>query len=296
MTSTDSSPPPPGRSSEPPAGATVAATRAGRNLTQAVVVGVGLAGLVLLSLLVQKVAFVVLAGIAVTIALLELANALTERDIRMPLPPVAVGGAAMIVAAYVGGAEPLVVTLVLTGLATFAWRLPGGGDGYRRDTSAGVFAALYAPFLAGTAMLMLRPEDGPLRIVVFVVVVVCSDVGGYAVGVFAGRHPMAPTVSPKKSWEGFAGSVFFCVVGGAVSARLLLDAQWWHGAVVGAAVAVTATLGDLAESLLKRDLGIKDMGSLLPGHGGMMDRLDSLLPSAPAVYVLLYVFVGAGGA
>ena len=278
-----------------PTGATVAATRAGRNLTQAVVVGVGLAGLVLLSLLVQKVAFVALAGIAVTIALFELANALTERDIRMPAAPVTVGGAAMIIAAYFGGAEPLVVALVLTALATFAWRLPGGGDGYLRDTSAGVFAALYAPFLAGTAMLMLRPEDGPLRIVVFVVVVVCSDVGGYAVGVFAGRHPMAPTVSRKKSWEGFAGSVFFCVVGGSVSAHLLLDAQCWLGAALGGAVAVTLTLRVLAVCLLKGDLGIQEMGSMLPGHGGMMDRLDSLLPSAPAVYVLLYVFVGAGG-
>jgi phosphatidate cytidylyltransferase len=198
-----------------PSGAHVQTTRAGRNLTQAVVVGMLLAGLVLLSLLVQKVAFVALAGVAVTIAVWEMANAFAERDIRMPAVPVTVGGVAMIVAAYFGGPEPLVIALLLTALGAFAWRLPAGAEGYLRDTSAGVFTAMYGPFLAGTAMLMLRPEDGPLRIVVFVVVTVCSDIGGYAVGSFLGRHPMAPTVSPKKSWEGFAGSLVFCVVGGA---------------------------------------------------------------------------------
>jgi phosphatidate cytidylyltransferase len=140
-------------------------------------------------------------------------------------------------------------------------------------------------------MLMLAEDDGPARIVVFILLVVASDVGGYAVGVLFGRHPMAPSVSPKKSWEGFAGSLAAGLGVGVAAVVWLLDGAWWVGAAVGVAAVVTATVGDLGESLLKRDLGIKDMGSLLPGHGGVMDRLDSLLPTAPVVYLLLATLV-----
>jgi phosphatidate cytidylyltransferase len=268
-------------------------SRAGRNLPQAVAVGASLGALVIVALFVEKAGFVVLASVALSIAVWELANALATSGVRVPIVPVIVGGVAMIVGAYAGGPDTLVVALALTALAIFAWRLPAGPDGYRRDVTAAVFAVVYGPLLAGSAMLMLRPEDGPRRVAVFIVLVVCSDVGGYAVGVLFGRHPMAPSVSPKKSWEGFAGSVTACVVGGAVLVVTLLDGQWWQGAVIGVAAVCTATLGDLAESLLKRDLGIKDMGSLLPGHGGLMDRLDSILPTAPAVYVLLNAFFGS---
>jgi len=121
---------------------------------------------------------------------------------------------------------------------------------------------------------------------------VCSDVGGYATGVLFGKHPMSPRISPKKSWEGFGGSVVFCVAAGVGSGVVLLDLPWWNGAVLGLALVVTAVLGDLVESAIKRDLGIKDMGSLLPGHGGLIDRLDSLLLSAPVAWLLLTVFVG----
>jgi phosphatidate cytidylyltransferase len=142
-------------------------------------------------------------------------------------------------------------------------------------------------------VLLLRPDDGANRVVVFVLLTVLSDVGGYAAGVLFGRHPMAPTVSPKKSWEGFGGSALFCAVGGAVAVPALVDGQAWEGAVVGLAVMAVATLGDLGESMIKRDLGIKDMGSLLPGHGGLMDRLDSLLLAAPVTYLLLSRLVPA---
>ena len=138
------------------------------------------------------------------------------------------------------------------------------------------------------------PEDGAGRAFAFLIGVVLSDVGGYAAGVFLGKHPMAPTISPKKSWEGFAGSLVAGMVGGAITVTTLLDGQWWHGVLFGAAIVVTATAGDLVESLIKRDLGIKDMGTLLPGHGGIMDRLDSLLPTAPVVWLLLVLFVGSG--
>jgi phosphatidate cytidylyltransferase len=147
------------------------------------------------------------------------------------------------------------------------------------------------PFLAGFAMLMLAAPDGPYRVIVFVAVTVANDVGGYASGVLFGRHPMAPSISPKKSWEGLAGSVVLCMLVGAVTVRFLLDGSLLAGVAVGVAAAFTATLGDLSESLVKRDLGIKDMGSWLPGHGGIMDRLDSLLPTAPAVALLLMLLV-----
>ncbi|MET0862712.1 MAG: phosphatidate cytidylyltransferase, partial [Nakamurella sp.] len=128
-------------------------------------------------------------------------------------------------------------------------------------------------------------------ILTFMILVVCSDTGGYVAGVLFGKHPMAPKISPKKSWEGFTGSVAAAMIGGALCVWLLLDDQWWQGLLVGVAVAFIATGGDLSESLIKRDLGVKDMGNLLPGHGGVMDRMDSLLPSAVVTWALLTLFV-----
>ncbi len=140
-------------------------------------------------------------------------------------------------------------------------------------------------------MLLAHPDNGAQRVLLFLIVVVCSDTGGYAAGVLAGRHPMAPTISPKKSWEGFGGSVVVAATGGALAMWLLLHHSWWQGAVIGVVIALVATTGDLIESLIKRDLGVKDMGTLVPGHGGVMDRLDSLLPSAVATWILLSLFL-----
>jgi phosphatidate cytidylyltransferase len=197
----------------------------------------------------------------------------------------------MLVSAFVAGEEGLLVAFALTAFGALLWRLIDGLEGAVRDVAAGVFTAAYVPLLAGFAILMLAEEDGPLRVVVFILVTIASDIGGYVAGVLFGKHPMAPTVSPKKSWEGFAGSAIACVGVGVASVMILLGGAWWAGLAVGAATVMTATLGDLSESLLKRDLGIKDMGSTLPGHGGFMDRLDSLLPTAPVVYLLLVLLV-----
>jgi phosphatidate cytidylyltransferase len=179
------------------------------------------------------------------------------------------------------------MAFLLTALGCLIWRLTEGPVGYQRDVSTAVFIALYVPFLAGFAVLLTVPPDGARRVITFIGVVVCSDVFAYATGVFLGKHPLAPTVSPKKSWEGFAGSVFACAVAGVAFLHFYFHAPLWQGAVYGLAIAVTATLGDLGESMLKRDLGIKDMGTLLPGHGGLMDRLDSVLPSAVATWIVL---------
>jgi phosphatidate cytidylyltransferase len=263
----------------------------GRNLPAAIAVGLALGALILLSLYVDKRGFVALAVAAIGIAVWELSGAFAAKGIRVARPPLLVGTAAVLVAAFADGVEAFVVATALTVIAVLAWRLADGPESYLRDATAGVFVALYAPFLAGFAILALRPEDGPERVVTLVILVVCNDVGGYAAGVLTGRHPMAPTISPKKSWEGFAGSAIACAIGGVLTVTLLLDGSVLAGALVGLGAVCSATLGDLGESMIKRDLGIKDMGTLLPGHGGLMDRLDSLLPAAPAVYLLLELLV-----
>jgi phosphatidate cytidylyltransferase len=268
-------------------------SRAGRNLPAAIGVGVALGVLIVASLYLWKPSFVVVAVAAAVLGVWELAHAFAQDRVRVPVVPLGVGAAAIVVAAYAGGSEAMLVALVLTVLALMLWRAPESPEGYVRDVTAATFAALYVPFLAGFAALLLRPDDGADRVVFFVVLVVLSDVGGYASGVLWGRHLLAPTVSPKKSWEGLAGSGVFAAAGGALFFPLVFDTAAWQGALVGLAVMATATLGDLGESMIKRDLGIKDMGRLLPGHGGIMDRLDSLLPAAPVAYLLLRWLVPA---
>jgi phosphatidate cytidylyltransferase len=269
------------------------ATRAGRNLPAAVGVGVGLGALALLTLFTLKVTFLVYTAVAVGLALWELSRALRERETRLPFAPVAAGGAAAIALAYWQGERALTACLGLTVIAILAWRLQGGAPGYLRDVTAGVFALAYLPLMGGFVALMLAPADGSRRTVVFLIVTVCSDVGGYFAGILVGRHLMAPRISPKKTWEGLAGSLIACAAAGAVAVPLLLHGAVWQGLLVGLAALAAATLGDLSESMIKRDLQIKDMGSLLPGHGGILDRIDSLLLSAPVVWLLLVIFIPA---
>ncbi len=265
--------------------------KAGRNLPAAIGVGLGLGGVIVASLLVVKVAFLAVVAVAVVVALQELSVALKERGVSLPLIPVAVGGLGILAAAYFAGEGAQTAVLGLTAVAILVWRLADGADGYLRDATAGVFAVVYVPFLAGFAMLLTAQDQGAQKVLLFLLLVVCNDTGGYAAGVLFGRHPMAPKISPKKSWEGLAGSVLTAGAAGAVYLDLVLHGKPWQGAIIGVAVVASATLGDLCESMIKRDLGIKDMGRLLPGHGGIMDRLDSLLPTAPIVYLLLQLFL-----
>jgi phosphatidate cytidylyltransferase len=267
--------------------------RAGRNLPAAIGVGLVLGAAVLASLLLWKPAFLAVLVIAVGIGTWELVRAIRTSGANPPLPPLLLGGVAMGGLAWYGGAEALPYGLIGTAIAVLVWRLGDGPDGYHRDVVPALLVAVYVPFLAGFAALLARPEDGAFRVLAAFAGVVLSDTGGYVAGVFLGRHPMAPSVSPKKSWEGFAGSLVACAAGSAVLVALMLHGQWWHGAVLGLFVALAATLGDLAESLLKRDLGVKDMSSLLPGHGGLMDRLDSILFAAPTAYAVLMLLLPA---
>jgi phosphatidate cytidylyltransferase len=194
--------------------------------------------------------------------------------------------------AWFAGPDALSLGLLVTVLGTMIWRLGDGPAGFQRDLTAATLIAVYVPFLAGfAALLAAAPGDGHLRVLVTLVAVVLSDTGGYAAGVSLGKHPMAPSVSPKKSWEGFAGSVTAAAAGSALLIWLLFDVAPWWGALFGVAVSCAAVLGDLAESMIKRDLGVKDMSNLLPGHGGLMDRLDSILFAVPTAYLLLAMFV-----
>ena len=267
--------------------------RAGRNLPAAIGVGLGLGGLVVLTLLTVKATFLLYMGIALAIALTELTSALAKRDINLPAIPVAAGGAAIITCTYWLKPQNALAALGLTVVAIFAWRLFGAASGYVKDMTAGIFALAYLPLLAAFVAAMLVPADGPRRVLTFVIVTICSDIGGYFAGVTAGHHKMAPLISPKKTWEGFAGSTAACLIAGWLCVTYLLHGHPWQGVLTGAAVVLAATLGDLVESMIKRDLDIKDMGTLLPGHGGVLERLDSLLVAAPVVWFLLYLFIPA---
>jgi phosphatidate cytidylyltransferase len=270
--------------------------RTGRNLPAAIGVGIILGGLVLLTLFTIKFTFLIYVGIIVSVGLWELDHALRGRDIRLPLIPIAVGGVAMVTLAYLTQTRWAVIALALAAIAVMAWRLPAGPGGYLRDVTAGVFTLAYLPLMAMFVALMLAEPDGSRRALIFVVLTVCSDTGGYLAGILIGKHPMVPTISPKKTWEGLSGSLLVCLAAGAIMVPKLLDGQIWQGLVLGVAAVGAATLGDLIESMIKRDLEIKDMGHLLPGHGGMMDRIDALLVMAPVVWLLLAVFVPNGHA
>ena len=267
-------------------------SRAGRNLPLAILIGLALGALVIVPLYSPyRWTFVVVMVAAMALGTYEIVKALRTLGAQPPIAPLLVGGTAMVVLAYREGAEALFVALVLTVLACLVWRLADPAEGYLRDVAASTFTATYVPFLIGFAALMTVPPDGPRRVTAFIATVVASDVGGYAVGVLFGKHPMAPSVSPKKSWEGFGGSVVACAVAGGIFFVQLFDAPAWQGVLFGLAVVGSATLGDLGESMVKRDIGIKDMGRLLPGHGGLMDRLDSLLPTAPVAFLVLQQFL-----
>jgi phosphatidate cytidylyltransferase len=277
--------------SKTPSGSSAPTGRAGRNLPAAIASGVVLLALIGASLYFWKAAFVGVVAAAILVGVWEMRQAFAAKGITVPFEPLAVGTVLMMVGAYIWGLPAMATLLAVTAWGLMLWRLRGGVDGFVRDATAGVFTAVYLPFLAGFVTLLLKPDDGPLRVLTFVLVTIASDIGGYFVGVLAGKHPMAPVISPKKSWEGFAGSAVTCVLVGWASVVYLLDGEWWVGVVLGLVAVVMATLGDLSESVIKRDLGIKDMSSIIPGHGGLMDRLDSLLATVAPTWLLLYYLV-----
>ncbi|MFG1651162.1 phosphatidate cytidylyltransferase [Micromonospora sp. NPDC049275] len=279
-----------------PATQQVGTGRAGRNLPAAIGVGLGLGVLIVVPLVFYPLAFLPVIAAAIGVGIWEMARAVRRSGAHPPLLPLLAGGVLTIGLAWFAGPDALSLGLLVTVLGTMIWRLGDGPAGFQRDLTAATLIAVYVPFLGGfAALLAAAPDDGRLRILATLIAVVLSDTGGYAAGVSFGRHPMAPSISPKKSWEGFAGSVTAAALGSALLLWLMFEVAPWWGAVFGVAVSCAAVLGDLAESMIKRDLGIKDMSNLLPGHGGLMDRLDSILFAVPTAYLLLAIFVPVVG-
>ena len=274
--------------------------RAGRDLKAAVGSAVVLLGSIAASLLFFKAAFMVIVAVAICVAVWELGRGFAVKGIDLPEEPLMVGGVSMVVVAYLFGSDALVTATAVTGLVTMLWLLRRGIEGYVQNATASLFTLVYVPFLGSFVALLLAEggldgsgldDDGVRGIIVFILVTIASDIGGYVAGVLFGKHPMAPVISPKKSWEGFAGSLMFTVAGGIGLVVWLLEGDWWVGVALGLIAVVMATLGDLCESVIKRDLGIKDMSQVVPGHGGLMDRLDSLLATIAPIWLLLHPLV-----
>ncbi|GAA4389559.1 phosphatidate cytidylyltransferase [Tsukamurella soli] len=267
---------------------------AGRNLPVAIAVGVSLGAVIVLILVFAPHVWILLASAAIGIAQWEVVKRFRQSGVDLELWPMLIGGQAIMWLSWPWGTKGVLLAFVATVVVCLVWRLLHHGPSapgptqFTRDSSVTVFILAWIPLLASFgAMLVLPTNHGPQRVAALIILVVCSDVGGYASGVLFGRHPMVPAISPKKSWEGFAGSLVVGTVGAVLVLQFLFDVQPLWGLLLGPVVVFTATLGDLLESQVKRDLGIKDMGTLLPGHGGIMDRLDSLLPSAVVVWTVL---------
>jgi phosphatidate cytidylyltransferase len=278
--------------------------RSGRNLPAAIALGVGLGAYVVLSLIFFEPAFVALVAAALVLASMELHKALRRKDMTAAIVPIIGGSIAIPFGSYLAGRENAVIvfsttsvllaSLALTVLAALVWRMPGGSEGYVRDAAASLMIIAYVPMLGSFGALMLAEPQGAARLVTFLLVVTMSDTGGLVGGVLFGKHPLAPKISPKKSWEGLVGSLVFGVGFAVGMAVFVLQVPFWVGIILGVALVLVGTCGDLIESMIKRDVGIKDMSSFLPGHGGVMDRLDSLLVAAPVAWLIMYLLVPGG--
>lgn len=266
----------------------------GRNLPAAIVSAVVLAVLVLVSLFTIKWLFGVVAIVALLVAVHEFVKVLESKGIHVARTPVYLATAVIPSVAYIWGFEAQLATTGIAILSVMIWRLRKGSEGFVADISVSVMLVVYLPFMAAFLMLTLAADNGPWRVLVFVLLTVSNDIGGYVVGIFIGKHPMAPQISPKKSWEGLAGSIALQSIVGILAFMYIFDVPWWQGLIAGLVMTIGATGGDFIESAIKRDLDVKDMGTTVPGHGGIMDRLDSLIPNAFVSWVLFSIFLGSG--
>jgi phosphatidate cytidylyltransferase len=261
--------------------------RAGRKLGPSILVSLSLIALVWFSLAFEPIIFAALVTLAVALGIREISRAFGESNTKISTFALILATLGLSAATWQGGVAGLAVATAVALPILLINLLRNGPAGFVASATATTLALIYLPFLAGFLILLGHDDQGLEQVMTFVVLVGCNDTFGYLVGVLIGKHPMAPKISPKKSWEGLIGSIIFTVIGGSLMFNLVLDTKWWIGAIVGLVMVFTATSGDLIESAMKRDLQLKDMGSLLPGHGGILDRLDSVLLSAPALWLAL---------
>ncbi len=265
--------------------------KAGRNLPAATAVGIGLLLTVIASLFFDVRFFAILVAFAAMLAVRELSNSLVVGlSDRMSIL-LQILAPAMVVSAAIAGVAGLLSAFVGSALLVLTFRLLDGQEAYVHHVTRSIFTLVYAPLLAGFAVLLSTQTDGAWKVLAFILLTAATDFGGYVAGALFGKHPMAPEISPKKSWEGFAGALVLQLIVGIALWVYVFEQPWWEGALVGFAMMLTATIGDLIESMIKRDLGIKDMGSLLPGHGGAMDRLDSLVINSFVAWLLFGFFL-----
>ena len=272
--------------------------RTGRDLILATLIGLAIGAVLVGSLIFVKWLFVVFALAAALLGIFEFSRALKATGRRVDLVPQLVVAAVLVLTPHFVDLWLLWVAVFVAVAFVIVWRLVAqmaARDGRTygdvlSDVLVAGFIQLYVAFLASMCVVLLRQDGGEWWVLAFIIVAVASDTGAYAAGLAFGRHPMAPKISPKKTWEGFAGAVVAALVAGVLLALFMLGLDWWTGVVFGIVILGTATAGDLGESMIKRDLGIKDMSSWLPGHGGVLDRLDSILPSGTAALALYYLF------
>lgn len=267
-------------------------SRAGRNLPAAIAVGVVLGAMAIGTLLFAPIWWLPLLAVAIGIATHEVIRRLREHGYALPTIPLLLGGQAMIWLTWPFGAPGLLGAYGGTIVVCMVWRLVGQGlnqqtVNYLRDIAATVLLATWVPMFAAFTALLIFADNGGVRVFTVIVTVVFADIGGYVAGVLFGKHVLAPAISPKKSWEGLGGSLVFGIAAAVLSVAFLLDKPAWVGVPLGLLLVITGVLGDLVESQIKRDLGIKDMGTLLPGHGGIMDRIDAMLPAAVVGWIVL---------
>jgi phosphatidate cytidylyltransferase len=267
-------------------------SRAGRNLPAAIAVGVVLGAIAIGILLFTPKGWLVVLAIAIPVATHEVTRRLQEAGYVIPLVALLIGGQAILWLTWPFHAAGALMGYGATIVVCMVWRLLGQGlsdppVNYLRDISATVLLATWIPLFATFSALLIFQDHGGGRVFSVIATVVFADIGGYTAGVLFGKHPMVPAISPKKSWEGFGGSLLFGITASVLSVTFLLDQPPWVGVPLGLLLVVTGVLGDLVESQVKRDLGIKDMGALLPGHGGSMDRIDAMLPAAVAGWIVL---------
>jgi phosphatidate cytidylyltransferase len=261
--------------------------RAGRKLLPSIATSLSLMALVWALLKFFPVGLAALVALALVLAIKELAHAFASTDTYVSKRSLMAASVGLSAAAWFAGVRGLTIALAISMVLILILALRRGTQGFIKSVSASIFALVYLPFLAGFAILLARPHNGLEQIMVFVILVASNDTFAYVTGVLIGKHPMAPAISPKKTWEGLAGSIVFTTLLGYLSFDGILNLNPWIGAATGLLIVITATTGDLIESAIKRDFAIKDMGNLLPGHGGVMDRLDSIVTSAPALWMVL---------
>ncbi len=264
----------------------------GRNLPLATAVGFGLLGLVIGSLYFERWFFASLAAIAGFLSARELLNLLRSRGALIDKISLPLFVAAMILFAYGQGLQAALVMGALGLLVAWAIRLKDGVEGYTADITGSAFIILYVGAGISFAAELANHPNGFGRVLTIILLTAGNDTGGYFAGILAGKHPMVPKISPKKTWEGFAGSIALQSIVGIFIVPLLLPVEWHQGLFLALLMTVTATIGDLMESAIKRDAGAKDSGDIIPGHGGMLDRIDGMLINSPMAWVVMTIVLG----